>query len=413
MASLLDLSEMEHEDAEYVPEIVPVDAKLSVRGEVKSLIGLFARAAAVSPQKEVIPGTAYAKLEAFRETSSTAAFVRITASDGDQTISVNLDGVHVLMEGSALLPAKRISDILKLAPAQFVKIEVIGNTATIRSGRALWTVQTPVGDYMNSLLDVAEAEMQVLEVVPFIRALLVARTAASNSEARTSLMQLHVKDGTITGCDGGRLHRSAVKGLDPSVETTIPIQVADELIKALRPHIGSSLSFGYTDRFLIFHIGDDRIVAQRLLTPFPEVESLILGPALSNTYKLRINRRDLITTVTRVRVNADPEFAVITLSLVQNGTTDSGEKIWNLAARAKDKQGNTSQEVLECVWTGSKTAELRFNHHYLTEILSIYPDEYVNLLVSDDTKTMKAPILIENKEAGISGVVQQVSSIWM
>lgn len=413
MSSLLELSEMEHEDQEYIPEIVPVDAKLSIRSDVKKLQGLFARAAAVSPVKEVIPGTAYAKLEAFRETTSMAAFLRITASDGDQTVSVNIDGVQVLMEGSALLPAKRILDILKLAGDTTVKIEVLGNEAKIRAGRALWTVQTPVGDHMNSLLDVAEAPMQEIEINPFLRALIVARKAASTSEARISLMQLRVKDGSITGCDGGRLHRASVLGLDPSVDTTIPVKVADELVRSLASRTGESMSFGYTDRFLIFHVGEDRIVAQKLLTPYPEVESLILGPALSNTTKLRVNRRDLMETINRVRVNADPEFAVITLSLVLNGSTNSGERIWNLAARAKDKMGNTSQEVLECIWTGSKPAELRFNHHYLTDILSIYPEEFVNLLVSDDTKTMKAPILIEDKEAGISGIVQQVSSVWL
>jgi len=226
MPDLSELVEMEHEDSEFVPEILPVDARLSIKASVSKLLALFSRAAAVLPQREVIPGTAHALLEAVQTTNTQAAHLRITASDGDQTVSVVVDDISVLMAGAVLVPAKRISDILKLAPSATAKIEVIGTAAIIRSGRAQWTVQIPVGDSLSTLLDVSGIELQTVAIGPFVNALSIARKAASTS-ARLALSQVQVRNQTVTGCDGGRLHRADLGVVATTTDVSIPLKVTD------------------------------------------------------------------------------------------------------------------------------------------------------------------------------------------
>lgn len=236
--SLLELSELEDD---LVPEILPSSASLSLKAPVGKLRALFARAASVTPMKEVVPGTAYALLEAVPASSGAVAYLRLTASDGEQTLSVVEDGVSIKVPGSVLLPPKRMLDILKLAPSENVDVTVVGATALVRAGRARWTVQVPVGEIsdLTSLEDVGNIPLAPAPVKPFLMALRAARVAASTSNARVSLMQVRVKDSSILACDGGRLHKATVEGLDPTIDTTIPVRVVDELIRALDSDGGS------------------------------------------------------------------------------------------------------------------------------------------------------------------------------
>lgn len=414
MIDLSFLAEMEYEDPEFIPEILPVDARLSVKAPVAKLQELFSRAAAVLPQKESIPGTAHALLEAVQTSNTEVAHVRITASDGDQTVSVVVDGVTVLMAGAVLVPAKRIHDILKLAPSEVAKIEVLGTAALIRSGRAQWTVQTPVGDSLSTILDVSDIELQDVPVGPLVSALSIARRAASNTDARLALMQVQIRNGTVTGCDGGRLHRADLREISTTTDVTIPVKVADELIKALRATDAEFMQMGYDDRHLVFRIEQDSIVAQRPLIPFPEVESLLLGPAFSNTNSLTVDRRELADSIKRVRINADPDSAVIFLSLVPGKKDDAGHLSWSLAVRSRDRQGNASQEILECQWVGSgKPREMAFNHHYVSDLLAVYDAETAIFKVGDDTKTLRTPLFLEDRVTGFTGIVQQVTGLWI
>lgn len=403
--SLLELSELEDD---LVPEILPSSASLSLKASVGKLRALFARAASVTPMKEVVPGTAYALLEAVPASSGSVSYIRITASDGEQTVSVVEDGVEVKVPGSVLLPPKRLLDILKLAPTEVADITVVGSTALVRSGRARWTVQVPVGEIsdLTSLEDVGNIPVSPAPVKSFLKALRAARVAASTSNARVSLMQVRVKDASILACDGGRVHRADVAGLDPSIDTTIPIRVVDELVKALDSSEDPQMMMGFDERYLVFRIGDDSIVAQRMLLPFPDMAQLILAPQLTNTLKLIVDRQELATAILRVRVNADPDFAVVSLSTIRGARSADD---WLLEVRSRDRTGNTAQEVVECQWSG-KPKEVSYNHHHLTELLAVCSAETLVLKLGGDTKSTRTPLLVE--DVGITGIIQQVTQHW-
>lgn len=414
MIDLLELAQMENDDAEFVPEILSVNARISIKGPVAKLLALFDRAASVAPTKETLPGTMFSLLEAFHTTETEVAHVRITASDGEQSVSVVADGLQVLTAGAVLLPAKRLSDILKLAPSPDVRFEVMGTTAVVRSGRAQWSVQTPAGDSLSTVPDVEGISGQSVAVSAFLSALTTARRSASATAARSSLMQVSVRNGSITGCDGGRLHRAFIEGFDTSANFTIPIKAVDELLKALRTTNEEYFSVGYDDRHLVFQIDNDSIVAQRLLVDFPDVEPLLLGPAFSNKNSLTLDTKELAAIVKRVRVNADPDYAAIFLGIVP-GPKDAENKLtWTLAVRTRDRSGNTSQEVMPVQWEGSsKQRELCLNHHYLSDFLASYPSEYAVFKVGDDTKTSKTPLFLEDIERGFTGIIQQMRSDWI
>jgi DNA polymerase III sliding clamp (beta) subunit (PCNA family) len=407
---LNDLVEMEHDDPEMVPEIVPASARFSVRAPVSKLRVLFSRCndvAISSADKEVLPGTSSLLLEAVPSAKGALPYLRATASDGDTTVSVVSDGVVISRHGSVLLPAHRVHEILKLAPGTTAQIVVEGTTATIRSDRALWTIQVPATSEVSAFLDTSKVQTAPVPIQAFTEALMAARRAASATTARESLMQIQLRNGAFTGADGGRVHRALAEGVSPELTVTLPVRAVDEILKAGRASDTTYAEFGYDDSHVVFECDSGRIVAQRMQVDFPaSIESLLMGPAFTNTQILQVRRRDLIDTIKRVRVNANPDSAAVTLSLApaHMGALD-------LVVSARDQAHNSSQETLECVWQGSEKnyPSITLNHNYLIDFLEVQHGDVVQFLIGEDTKTVKTPVLIEKD--GFTGIVQQMYSV--
>lgn len=408
MTTLLALAELENSEEELVPEILPVDARLSVKGQVSVLVDLFERAVAVAPVKEVIQGTSFVLIESFQATTTHVSYVQVTATDGEHSIAVLDDSLTINMAGAALVPGKRLLEILKLCPEESVRIDIFGNTATIRSGRAVWTVQTPVGDSLPPFPSVEGISLYPVQKQAFLKALETARKAVATTTARTSLMQASVASGVITACDSARVHRQAVDGLPESVSLTLPVRVMDEAIRSLRAYEDEVFEMGSNHQVVVFHFGRDILIGSRLVVEFPDIEPLLLAPAMMNTQKLTVDRKELLESIKRVRVNADPEYFAIFLAL--NPTKLDKEVFWNLSVRARDRAGNTSQESFSVKYEGgTKAREICLNHKYLTDLLSCTNSDKVTFLLGEDSKTKPAPLLISDKDSGFTGIVSPMS----
>lgn len=410
MTTILDLAESTNDDVELIPEILPVDARLSVRGPVSSFQSLFERAASVTPVKEIISGTGHALLEAFTGSALEAAHVKVTATDGDLTVSMISDDVTVQMPGAALVPAKKILDILKLAPTAAASIEVLGNSATLRSGRAQWSVATPVGDTLPPAADVSAIKTYVLGVAPLLDALRAARKSAATGTGRATLSQLLVKDGSLLGMDSGRMHRQTVANLPAKADLTIPLRVTDELIRMLQTATSEKVEMGGNSSHLVFRVDSDVLIAQRALVPYPDINTYLLGPALTNLHTLTVDRLELAEAIKRVRVNADPEYSTLFLAVAPGKSTSDGAS-WTLTVSARDRSGNSAREAMPVGWSGPSAARtLTVNHKNLSELLATAVGEDIVFRIGDDTKTEKRCLFVENKVTGFSGWVQQVRS---
>lgn len=410
---LLSLATAQSVDPEMVPDILPVDARLAITGPVGVFAALFDRAASITPAKEIIPGTGYALLTAVAATQTALAYVQVTATDGDMTSVMVAGGVDVLMAGSVLVPGKKFVEILKTTPTSQVRIEVLGNTATLRSGRAQWSVQTPIGDALPPAADVSGVLTFPVPVASLLGALVSARKAASTSTARASLMQLEVKDGSITGLDGGRMHRQRVENLVSSENFTIPLRVAEEVIRLLRSTEEETVEVGANSSHLIFRVGHDQIVAQQSLSPYPDVETQVVGPALTNTSTLTLVRTDLIEAVKRVRINADPDYQALFLTLTP-GVAAADGPTWTLVISAQDRIHNAARETIDVGWKGpAKPRALCVNHRYLSDLLTTMDEEFIAFKVGEDSKTVRLPLFVEDTTRGFTGWVQQMRPGYM
>lgn len=405
MSDLLSLAEAEGETA---PQILPVDARVAVSGQVSNLLPMMERAAAVAPAKEVIKGTSLVKIETHPGKAGALPYTTVTSTNGMMTSTVATDLLSVHMVGAALVPARKIVEVLRMAPSETFRLEVLGTTVQIRSGRAMWAVQTEPGESLAPAPSTEDIKTHVVPVGPFLTALQVAMKAASVSMARNSLRQIQVKSGALTGADGSLLHRHAVPGLPKSLDTTIPIDSAPEIVRLLKSATSETFEFGSNYSHLLLRVGQDEVIAQRMLVPYPNLENQILGPALTNGYTLSVDRTELLETVKRIRINADPDYRALFLNLVPVAEASDG-LTWTLTVSAQDRQGNTAQETLEVAWSGPKGARaLCVSHLSLTNFLSVQQTQTIALKIGDDSKDARQPLFVENDAHGFTGWVQQV-----
>lgn len=386
MTDLLELAEREDD---LVPEIMPVDARLSFAALSHNLVSLLTSAADVATLKEVIPNTSYVLIEAFDVRNE----VEISATDGERAITVIAPAV-VRLSGSALVPAKRMLDILKLTQ-DTVRVDVIGTTATIRAGRTVWTVSTPpLEASLPNFTPSDQDNWQWVNVnrVELLSALELALPAVARSNARQALMQAEVSKSQITACDGVRAHKVTIPSMSKDFKTTLPLRFIETAIKELRNSTEDYVNLKTTHSTVALTIGTNVLYTQRLNFEFPAVNHLVLGPALQNDERLTLRLPDLVAAIKRVRVNADPEYSAIFLSLRQT------KGAWEVVVRARDKSGNASQESVAASYDGPATSKnIALNHRYLLDFLACVKSEEVELRLGESTKTKIAPIYYESE----------------
>ena len=394
MNDLLALVEQETEDTELIPEILPVDARVSISGQVSEMIELFDRAVAIVPAKPIIANTEYVLLETFDASTLQVAHTQVTATDGERCVAALNDSLKIGMFGSVLLPGKKVLDILKLAPQPTAQLTVLGNSATIRSGRAVWTLQTPVGDTLPPFPDTSDITLHSVNRQAFLRALEVARRSVSTSTARRGLMQAQVKGGRILSCDGARLHRMGVEELPQELEFTIPVPLMDDAIRSLRAFEDDFFELGANAHTIVFRLGQDLLIGQRILLPFPpNVDTLTLGPAMLNEQTLVVDAKELVQVIKRVRVTADPESFAVYLSI--RPTKVGKITKWTLTVTARDSSRNSSQENVDIEYRGgTKAREICVNHKHLLDLLDCLPSTLVEFKLGEKT----APIYVEDGE---------------
>lgn len=409
MADLSELAEMIAEDPELVPEIVAIDARLAMKISRTVLATLLERANAVIPSKEVVPGTAYARLDASLGDAGTINSVTVTASDGVQTLTVVTDDVAVSVQGTALVPAKRLIDVLKLAPTNMVSIVIVGSAALVRSGRAQWTIQLPT-------LPPTDIEIPVTERVEVPRAafaasLAVVGRALPSFNARPALHQVHAENGRLTAADGSRVHRVAVD-MPKDLMFTIPARGLDQVLRMLHGSKSEHFEVGVHAEGVVFAVDADVLSMRRLAVAFPKVDDLLFKPAIENDAKCTVEPKALLDVIKRVRLASDAEFAAIVLTVVPEKKVN-GEPRWSLQVSAKDRLGNASSERIECQWSGPVAGQsVTVNHRFLTDLLAKTDPELTTLRLGADTKTVKKPLYCEDSTTGFVGVVQQMRSDW-
>lgn len=354
--------------------------------------GLFEKASAVVPSKDLMP-----VLKNFLVEVSPGS-VRVVATDMELSVVCSTGLVEATGEGRMVIPAKKMLDIVREAPDGDI-LFTLADELTIQAGGASWTLRLPPGDDYPGIPDSSQVTWTTVSLEELLTGIQSVRYAAAQDMTRPSLMMLNVKDKKMTACDGVRFQQTDVTF---DIDVQIPIGAVNDLVRLLKAYtdVVKEIEVGETEFHLVFKVGSDVFIAAKLMASFPDVESLLLRPALMNKDALGLARADLVTAVRRVRINADPESSAIVLELSENACR----------VVSRDKWGNQASETLPASWQ-SGTRSVAVNAQYLLDMLGMSKSTSCQFFLGEDSKSKKSPLML--KDEGTVGIVNQMRVDWV
>lgn len=369
---------------------------LSFEIEKSTLLGLLRQVTPVIPTKDNLPA-----LTNFH-VSATADMLRITGTDLSAVVTVATKDVEIDSPGKALLPAKALMSIVSEVPNDSkVTICAFDGKAWVgaegSSGPVQW--ELPIHKVATYPAIDTKTTLHKMPRLTFATALESVKVAVSRDTLRPAgLMSICASGNTLTTCDGNRLHQFTLDFNLP-FDFNLPAPKVDLLLRmlALQP-TGEVIAVGENDRYLFFSTGTRLLMLTKFNAEFPNVERVLLRPALENNQELTVNRAELIRAIKQVRIAAEAEACSIVMDLTPGVVELS----------SKDRTGRRATATLKVTWGGAKTT-LVFNHKHLLETLESHMSESVVILLGVDTKLRKTPLLIKDSQSGLITILQQLT----
>jgi len=309
----------------------------------------------------------------------------VTGSDPDLVIEV-VQNVSGERDGSALLPSRLVTDIVRAFDAGTVTLDGNEQEVRITSGRAEFVVRVLTGAEITRLAPV-ESKGITLPAVPFGEGLRQVVPAALSDDSRapqlTGVLMVAVDNGLrLVATDSYRLAFRDLEGmsaLEPGSEVLVPARALAEIQRLIgaenERQRDATLIFHHTDLDAVFEVHGTRLTTRLLKGPFPDYQRLL--PA-SYPNAFRVGRKELGAAVRRVRLmvrDAKDAATPVRISFENDGaeltvlTVESGR-----AAERVDGQ-----------FTGEELV-VAFNPNYLLDGIEAIRAETVILEVIDSSK---------------------------
>lgn len=252
--------------------------------------------------------------------------VALTTTDNELSARIVVQA-DVVREGLALLPAKKMLDIIKSLPESQVELVMEGVWGTITAGSSRFKI---VGLDPAQFPDVPEPDMSAdVELPADLLRGMIRRTlyAVAQNDRRFTLngLYMEIKDGSLTavGSDG---HRMAAEEWDGFVSEKIswsgivPKKAVQQLAKRLDGTEGVSLGVTYGRMFHSW-AGGYRLTSRLIDGTYPKWRSLV--PKKTPANALTVDREELPAALKRVSLVAST--GLVMLEYTESGAVLSGQ----------------------------------------------------------------------------------------
>lgn len=356
---------------------------MSVRFRInKAVIQPMAmRAIGIIPSNSAIP-----VLQCF-QLNGVPGKLSLTATNFDSSIKAETAEVQTFDTFTAVFPAKRFTSILSKTDSGDIEVEIDKNLATITSGTAVWQIQLPIGDAFPDMPKGYEF-IEIENITRFKEALLSVRKCVATDTVRASLCMIHIAKGKMTACDSIRFAQASLGEEFPiSLEFDIPATAGDYLVQMLKDYSEESFNIAISSTHLIFKFAEVYLFFNKMMASYPNVEQIMLRPALENKTLLTVDKLELLKAIARVRINADPNTEAIGLSISPK----------SLTVTSKDSKGNGASDTIPANWP-SKDRLLIVNCTFLTQLVTNSKDSLCHIYLGEDTKSRKTVILVKEDD---------------
>tara|TARA_R110002073_G_scaffold118918_1_gene258414 strand:+ start:284515 stop:285684 length:1170 start_codon:yes stop_codon:yes gene_type:complete len=336
--------------------------------------------------------------------SDDGAELTLSGTDAEISLTVRIGRVDVAEEGSALIPADKLRQIISAEDNEStLTLETSGETTKIKGEDALFSLHgfDPVD--FPSLADykaIAEgsaasaAAKSLFSTQAGVMDSLIARTlfAAARENSRYAingvLMVRDSKKLDMIATDGRRLAKSsvAIKSEGEDSQCIIPSK-ALSMIQKLTSDENEPVHIAITDSQAVFAFGDDPSDSRAVLTTnlvegtFPPYDDVIPRDL---DIKVTFNRDTLASAVKRAALLTNEESRGVRLAFT------SDDKVLELSSRAPE-MGEANIKV-DLVSYDGDDIEIGFNPTFITDALKVIhdPEIMIELKASNKPGLFKA-----------------------
>ena len=298
----------------------------------------------------------------------------VTGTDLELTIRLSVP-VHVDVDGSAVVPARLVADIVKALPAGAVEIGLDDEEMSISAGRSQFSVRPlSLSDY-PAQVD-TEAEPVTLSSDQVKDALRQVVRAASTDDARavlTGVLIASEDDGLkMVATDSYRL---AVRDLPQSSmlasgqRVLVPGRALAELQRIVSE--GDELTVRLGEREAVFETSGVRLTTRLIEGDYPNYRNLLPS---SYPNMLTVPREALLEALRRVKILAQDSTPV---RLTLGGDT--------LALTAITQDVGTAAEEIDAAYDGDEMT-VAFNPEYLAAGIDAIEGDEITLATMDPMK---------------------------
>jgi DNA polymerase-3 subunit beta len=300
----------------------------------------------------------------------------LTGGDVDLTVQVTKQ-VQGIEDGSAVLPAKLATEIVRALDNAAITIECEGDEGHITAGRSHFTVRLqPVEHFPR--LSPPPPDKVTLDATELATALRQVVRAASGDNMRpilTGVLMAAEGDGLrLVATDSYRLAVRDLPGtsvLREGQAVLVPSRSLGELSRLLGG--GGEVTVGLAEREVTFESGDSRLITRLLEGDFPNYRQLIPS---SHPNRLTIGREPFLDAIRRVRLLAkEAQAATIRLQLKGDG----------LELTATTQDVGQAHEDLDAKYEGTEMT-IAFNPDFLLEGIEAVEGDEVSLETVDALK---------------------------
>lgn len=282
----------------------------------------------------------------------------VTAGSMLLSMVTKTSDAEIMRPGKAVLPGRRIIDLIREAEDGKVDVDISDGLATISSGLTEWQLRLMDESGYPSLTTIEDPAYSV-DRDEFAAALDRTRYAMASDAVRPSLQMVNIQSKKMRATDGHRYQEVSVGWWPDGFDFDIPALVVEELLKTLRDDDTGLVDIQASTHMLHFSIGGTDIFVKRPTKGFPPVDQATFKPFIDNNAPLLVDRAALLKAIKRVRVTADFLTNAVKLEIGNNKLTVS----------SKDRIGNQASETIDCTWEETKRT-VAFHHKHLVDMVS-------------------------------------------
>jgi DNA polymerase-3 subunit beta len=330
----------------------------------------------------------------------------LTVAATDLGISIYAEiPVKVGTEGAVILPAKRLSAVVKALPGNEVGFSTGDNLhVTVGSGKSTFIVPGQTDRDFPTLLD--PSEVKCIRVPSKMLVSIIDKTifAVSTDETR------HHMNGVAFKVEGGKARAKATDGhrlASIEVETKVEGDIPEVIIprkalaemRRLLAGVDDLVGIGATDKHFVLRDDSITFVANTIATTLPSIETVIEATTAHDKL-VEVDRASLIDALKRVLL-ASSEGNVVKVNLAED----------QLHLHSEQPNGSGSEELTVAYkGAGIKTA---FNAKHVIDAIAAIDTPKVKLVFGNEVDPVKLLPVVEEKHGLINDAAPEHHEVYV